>query len=195
MAKRGLIFGALFALAACQPAVKPAPTPPMTPPPVRAQSKAGCAARAEATWLAGSKELTITAIADGKTCERAVATIVVRAADGQMLLANSYQTDQVMVLADQSTPDALAEALTQWIDPKASTMRTTGDLPAWPKGQPHPPGEFPFYPAAGLARGNYEALRAAKLAMFCYVQGIESLACEALQDGALVKVGVQSFPG
>jgi hypothetical protein len=31
--------------------------------------------------------------------------------------------------------------------------------------------------------------------LFCFVQGMESLACLALQDGALVKVGVQAFPG
>jgi len=31
--------------------------------------------------------------------------------------------------------------------------------------------------------------------VFCYVQGMESMACVALQNGEMTKVGVQTFPG
>jgi hypothetical protein len=31
--------------------------------------------------------------------------------------------------------------------------------------------------------------------MFCYVQGLESLACLVEQDDRLEKIGVQAFPG
>jgi len=31
--------------------------------------------------------------------------------------------------------------------------------------------------------------------MYCYVQGMESLACLVISDEGLEKIGVQSFPG
>ena len=38
-------------------------------------------------------------------------------------------------------------------------------------------------------------LRGARVPMFCYVQGLESMACVALTSDGITKVGVQSFPG
>jgi hypothetical protein len=56
--------------------------------------------------------------------------------------------------------------------------------------------EFPFYlEPEWNDRVGYEELRARNAPMYCYVQGMESLACLALQDGQLYKIGVQSFPG
>lgn len=56
-------------------------------------------------------------------------------------------------------------------------------------------GEFPFYVEEGLDRAAYEAVRGRDAPMFCYIQGMESAACLALEDGRLAKIGVQSFPG
>ena len=56
-------------------------------------------------------------------------------------------------------------------------------------------GEFPLYLEDGTTREDYAALRVKKLPMFCYVQGMESQACLALEDGGLRKIGAQSFPG
>ena len=73
---------------------------------------------------------------------------------------------------------------------------STADLPVWPAGADAPDaGEFPFYVEEGFDRTGYEGMRAADRAMFCYVQGMESLACVAAVDGRLDKIGVQTFPG
>ncbi len=41
----------------------------------------------------------------------------------------------------------------------------------------------------------YERLAGEAKPMFCYVQGMESLACLVEFDDRLEKIGVQSFPG
>ena len=56
-------------------------------------------------------------------------------------------------------------------------------------------GEFPFYPEPYYDRSGYEVLRQSDVPLFCYVQGMESIACVALENGRMEKVGVQSFPG
>jgi hypothetical protein len=57
-------------------------------------------------------------------------------------------------------------------------------------------GEFPFYPEEGMDQVTYEQIRAEKQKIFCYVQGMESIACVAIsKNGAATKIGVQTFPG
>ena len=81
---------------------------------------------------------------------------------------------------------------------QSQTFKSTGDLPEWKKGAeaPSPLGEFPFYPDQGVDQETYAKIRAEKQAVFCYVQGMESMACVAIaRDGTATKVGVQTFPG
>ncbi len=97
----------------------------------------------------------------------------------------------------------MAEALTEWVAPPQVGMTRTIDLPKWRNGRSGPGTgreEFPFYPAEGMTRTRYEKLRARKLAMFCVVQGLESLVCIALDESpsgppSVVTLGFQSFPG
>jgi hypothetical protein len=102
-----------------------------------------------------------------------------------------------MVLAQAHDQDAMRTALNEWIDPAHNTtMQTTSALPDWPANADAPAsGEFPFYPESYVDRDSYIALREADVPLLCYVQGMESMACLALRDGQLEKVGVQSFPG
>lgn len=87
-------------------------------------------------------------------------------------------------------------ALAEWIDPaRNTTLQTSSALPEWPASTEFPTnGEFPFYPE-GFTREAYNALRAAHLPLYCYVQGMESMACIVYGDGGVDKVGVQTFPG
>jgi hypothetical protein len=49
--------------------------------------------------------------------------------------------------------------------------------------------------AVEVGRVGGEAARAARLPVFCYVQGMESMACVMWKDGGITKLGVQLFPG
>ena len=86
--------------------------------------------------------------------------------------------------------------LAEWVTP-GSTMISTSALPEWPANAQAPEsGEFPFYPEEGYDREAYNALRTNNLPLYCYVQGMESLACIAFSgEGEVSKIGVQSFPG
>ena len=102
-----------------------------------------------------------------------------------------------MVLAPARDPEAMREVLAEWIDPASNTtLQTSSALPEWPANAQAPQnGEFPFYPEEGYDRAAYNTLRANNLPLLCYVQGMESVACLALGDGELTKIGVQTFPG
>lgn len=179
-----LIAGALTLAAACTPAAQTA--------------DAGCAISVSAPWrpLSGT-EFTVEAASMGGDCAKAVATIVVRDVQGNAMWAQAYSTEHVMVLATAHDPAAMREALTAWIDPAGNTtMQTTGALPEWPANAEGPQnGEFPFYADQSVDRDGYNTIRAGNTPMYCYVQGMESLACIALRDGGLQQVGVQLFPG
>jgi hypothetical protein len=159
----------------------------------------GCQAVATAPWrpLSGV-EYTIEAFSSGPDCRHAVATIVIRDAQNSVIWAEAYAAAQVMVLAGANDEPALQAAMSEWIETDNPVFAATGALPAWPAGAAGPAGnsEFPFYlEPEWNDRVGYEELRARNAPMYCYVQGMESLACLALQDGQLYKIGVQSFPG
>jgi len=158
----------------------------------------GCDARASVQWASDADpNASIEAITTGPDCARAVATLIIRNGSGEPLYAETHIPSQVMTLAQASTPAAMQTALQEWIDPASNTTRiTSAALPEWPEAAASPQnGEFPFYPEEGFTRDYYLALRAADVPLYCFVQGMESMACLALRDGALEKVGVQSFPG
>jgi hypothetical protein len=86
--------------------------------------------------------------------------------------------------------------LNEWVNPPGAARDSTGDLPVSAAGARSPmSGEFPFYVEEGVDRARYEGLRGRDAPMFCYVQGMESEACLAFENGRVTKIGVQSFPG
>jgi hypothetical protein len=132
----------------------------------------------------------------GPDCTHAVATIAVRDASGKVLWADAAPSEHLMTLAQAHDQPAMEHALAEWIHFDNHTLGTSSALPDWPQGAASPQnGEFPFYPEHDLDRDAYLALRAANVPLFCYVQGMESQACVALQNGAMTKAGVQAFPG
>lgn len=136
------------------------------------------------------------AYSNGATCADAVVTIVVRA-QRRILWADARPASQLMTFVDAKTPAQMNAALRDWLE-QTHPFKSTGDLPAWKRGAdaPNMLGEFPFYPEADVDQATYEQIRAEKQKIFCYVQGMESMACIAIaKDGAARKVGVQSFPG
>lgn len=157
----------------------------------------GCQAVATAPWrpLSGA-EFTIEAHSHGPDCERAVATLSIRDGGGRVLWTDARPTAQVMTLAEARDGEALRRAMAEWVDAANAAMPATGALPDWPAGADGPvSGEFPFYPEPHFDRDAYQELRQRNAPMFCYVQGMESLACVALNQGGVEKVGVQTFPG
>ncbi|MGQ0531768.1 MAG: hypothetical protein ACT4OF_03640 [Caulobacteraceae bacterium] len=162
------------------------------------ENRAACHATANDMWRPeGGGEFSIEATSAGPDCERAVATLVIRDGEGQVAWTEAFPTEHVMVLASARDTGAMRTALAQWIDPAGNTtMQTSSALPEWPANAESPQsGEFPFYPEEGYDRESYTALRANNLPLYCYVQGMESMACLALGDGELTKIGAQSFPG
>ncbi|MCE9522115.1 MAG: hypothetical protein K8S25_06750 [Alphaproteobacteria bacterium] len=161
------------------------------------EAAGNCAASATAVWKAdGMRALRTEAYSSGPTCALAVTTLVVRASDGKVLWAEAAPVEHVMTFVEVKTRKQMARALSEWLL-QSHTFKTTSDLPEWKKGAEAPvSGEFPFYPEAGIDRDAYEQIRAEKQPVFCYVQGMESLACLGLsKDGSLAKVGLQLFPG
>ncbi len=180
-----LIAGALALATACTP-------------PAAQTADAGCAISVSTPWrpLSGT-EFTVEASTMGADCAKAVATIVVRNVQGDVIYTEAHSTEHVMVLAPAHDSTAMRAALTEWIAPESNTtMQTSSALPEWPANADSPQnGEFPFYPIEGTTREGYNEVRDANVPLYCYVQGMESLNCLALRDGALESVGVQSFPG
>lgn len=155
-----------------------------------------CEVTASKPWTpAAGTELTVEAGTLGADCEHAVATIVIRDQSG-VAYAQAYPTAQVMDLAQARDSRAMRTALGEWIQSANHTIDTTSALPDWPEGAEGPQnGEFPFYVAEGFTRETYMALRERNAPVFCYVQGMESEKCLALEDGVLSEIGIQSFPG
>lgn len=177
---RTIVIVAVLALAACGPAKAPV------------EEASACTAAAQAVW----NGLSIEAASVGGDCEQANATLTIKDAGGAVLYTETYPAAQVMTLATARDPSGMEAALAEWIDSSNHTMATSGALPDWPAGENAPvSGEFPFYPEEGLARDRYMAVRAADVPLFCFVQGMESMACLAFENGTLTKIGVQLFPG
>jgi hypothetical protein len=153
---------------------------------------ASCAAAAASVW----RELRVEASSAGVDCESANAAIVLRNSAGEGLYSETFPAAQVLTLATARTQAGMQAALSEWIASSNHSMDTSGALPDWPQGADAPvSGEFPFYPREGMTRDAYMNLRRANVPLFCFVQGMESMACLALEGGAVAKAGVQAFPG
>lgn len=156
-----------------------------------------CSVSAASTWTAkpGSR-FPVEAYSHGAECAQAVVEIIVREGGGRALWTDSAPAENVMIFGGIKTRAKMARALKEWISGE-QMFKSSADLPPWKTGAGQPAtGEFPFYPEAGVDRAHYEQVRAAKLPVFCYVQGMESEACIVLhEDGRMEKLGAQSFPG
>ena len=163
---------------------------------VSSSNAADCAAFAHLAWVKG---VTAESMSQGPTCANAVVTLVLRDSNGKPLWVDSRIGAQVMLFADVADLKKMNGVLKDWIDQSHSQLASTDKLPDWPRGAAAPSagasGEFPFYPESDVDREAYIKLRAGKLPMFCYVQGMESLACVALTPDGVTKVGLQTFPG
>ena len=159
---------------------------------------AGCTASAAQPWRPVSGvELTIDASTSGPDCERAVATLTVRNAQGGVMWTEARAAEHVMTLAPARDRAAMETALREWLNSGNHTMATSSALPDWPERAAAPAsGEFPFYPEPSFDREAYMSLRESDVPLYCFVQGMESMACLAFSVGGdIEKVGVQSFPG
>jgi len=158
---------------------------------VRPATAERCDVTVASTW----ETLTVEAGSMGPNCEHAVATIALHDSNG-VLWAQTYPAAHVMVLNSARSNDAMRTALTDWVNSSNNTVATSSALPEWPEGAAQPAsGEFPFYVAEALSRRDYLALRERNVPVFCFVQGMESQNCLALENGIATEIGLQTFPG
>jgi hypothetical protein len=176
------------ALAACVMACTPTEKAEMT--------AEGCDVRAASQWTTGSALYSIEASTFGPDCERAVATLVIRDNSGAPAYIEAHIASQVMTLAGVSDVAAMQTALDEWVNTANPQFASSAALPDWPANAESPAsGEFPFYVSEGIDRVTYLDTRSRDVPMFCYVQGMESLNCVALDNGGIASLGVQTFPG
>lgn len=164
---------------------------------VEADAAADCSAAAWRAWApVKGRAYRTEAFSNGGNCATAVVTIAVRGPDGTVLWSDAAPGAHVMTFAGVKTRAEMVKALGDWLT-QEHMFKTSADLPPWGVGDETPKsGEFPFYPEAGVDRETYEQIRAQRLPVFCYVQGMESLAClTVMREGQMEKVGVQLFPG
>jgi hypothetical protein len=157
-----------------------------------------CNVRATSAWAVAGAGYTAQAISDGPTCEQAVLLLVVRDPSGKAVWTDSARADQLMTFQGVTDKTVMTTTLADWINQEDSMMKKGEALPAWDADQPQPvSGEFPFYLDEGIDRELYEKVRRANGPLFCYVQGMESMACVSLDTttGEMTRVGAQSFPG
>lgn len=167
-------------------------------PQVASANPGDCNAQASAPWAAAGSGYQAEALTHGKTCDMSVAVIIVRGPDGTPIFVSAHNARDVMVLAGMASAADMEAALKVWIDQSDGVLSTTGKLPEWAQGQDQPSlGEFPFMPEPEIDRETYATIRADNTPLFCFVQGMESVACAVLvpADGVMYKVGLQLFPG
>jgi len=180
-------IAAIALAAACTPAAT-----------TQTAATSGCQAAATETWTPadGADPLTIEANSSGPDCAHAIATLTVRDASNDVMFTDVFVTEQVMLLAGVPDAAAMQTALAEWIDSDRQTFATSAALPDWPQGAESPDaGEFPLHVDDTLNRANYLALRSRGVPTLCYVQGMESLNCLALENDLLTPIGIQQFPG
>lgn len=144
-----------------------------------------CNAQAERKW----NGLTVEAVSQGDTCEDAVVTLVIRDKAGKPIWARAHIASQLLSFTDGpiASSKAMIEKLSGWISGEGfmqSADKLTLD------------GEFPFTASSDIDQSALKKYRKQKLPLFCYIQGMESGNCLAIdKNGGIVELGVQSFPG
>lgn len=192
--KRMMAAMAVLALAACgqtQEAAGPDTSAEYTGP-------NNCPATAETVWVsANGADYKVDASTNGADCATATATLHVRGPEGVVLHEFTAPAQNILGLREAADPAAMQTAVTDWLAQTPSGYDTSAGVPDWREAsmQPQITSEFRFYPETGTPRDAYLATRSARLPMFCYAQGRESLACVVLEDGAVRKFGMQQVPG
>jgi hypothetical protein len=156
-----------------------------------------CDAAAEGEWASATGlRFRVEATTSGPTCRQSAALMIVRNAAGDVVWTDARPAAFVAGLNTPTTRTPMTFALQEWIG-FGSRGQTTADLPPWPHPQPVPTSVsgFEFDPEPWINRETYLAMRERAEPMFCYVQGMESLACLVEYHGRLEKIGVQAFPG
>jgi hypothetical protein len=161
--------------------------------PVRA---ADCAARASAPWKQAGDSIFVKATASGSRCAKARIVLVLRR-EAKALFTYKGRAHSNFEFQEVKTKAQMKAALVKWIADAMTQKPSSSQLPDWKDKEDNPSeGEYPFYIEDGIKRPAYLAIRKADRPMFCFVQGMESVGCLVLgADGALTKVGAQSFPG
>lgn len=184
MIKRAGVAILTIALIACAPPQQEQTAEiPAMPPPV-----SGCEAQASRDWSAvGSQYYLIESQLTGAACADAVATLRIKAREGQaVLFEQSYPIAGVPLAFNPNNDHAgLSNDLELWTQNTAE-VETADWLPAWPSGAARPPG---FQPAAGINRGRYEGARGNQGPLFCYPDGAESNACVAMAGDTATLLG------
>lgn len=155
-----------------------------------------CDAEASQEWTSSSGlRFSVTASTSGPNCRQSVAVLIVRDAAGDIAWTDALVAAHVMGLNTPTTRTPMTGALQEWIG-YGARGQTTADLPPWPRAHEPPSATgFEFDPEPWVDRETYLDLRARAEPMFCYIQGLESLACLIARDGRLEKIGVQAFAG
>jgi hypothetical protein len=155
-----------------------------------------CTAYASTLWASGpTPKLKLEAFSDGPTCAKAITVFAVRDASGKVLHSETYQSQFVATLGEARTLPQMRLALRDWIGIGANPG-FHADLPNWLAGATAPQErEFPFTPDQSITRADYLAVKARRMPVLCYVQGMESLKCLVYRNGGLEPFGIQSFPG
>ncbi|GAM96915.1 hypothetical protein U91I_00536 [alpha proteobacterium U9-1i] len=164
---------------------------------LESRPSAFCDAEASGAWRGANNRIyAVTASTTGPTCAQSVVLLVVRDSDGEVVWTDARPAAQVMGLTAPTTRTPMAAALQAWIG-YGARGETTTDLPPWPleREPPTSAGGFEFAPESWIDRETYLEMRARAEPMFCYVQGMESLACLVERWDQLEKVGVQAFAG
>jgi hypothetical protein len=150
-----------------------------------AEVLANCVAQAERKW----NNLTVEAFSQGPGCSNAVVTLAIRVRGGKAIWARAHIAHQLLNFSESPTnsPKAMTDKLRSWISGEGFMKSVDGLNLA---------GEFSFGLADGVSLEVFKAYQKLKLPLFCYIQGMESGNCLAVdKDGAVVELGVQSFPG
>jgi hypothetical protein len=158
---------------------------------------AACDAQAATEWRgANNRRFRATASTSGANCTQSVVLLVVRDHSGDVIWTDALVAAHVMGLNEPTTQAAMTLALADWVRGPTTRLRTTADLAPWAQtsGQ-RGESEFPFRPEEWIDEDTYERLAGEASPMFCYIQGMESIACLVEFDDRLEKIGVQSFPG
>lgn len=160
----------------------------------------GCTVSSAIDFKPGGKAWQVEAVSFGPDCKRAVILLVMRQEGGLSVFTNVMSTDGIHFIdLEADKPETMKKALAALLDQSGSNLQSTADLKPWKAGAeaPEPSGEFDFYPHADMNQEWYEELRAKKLPLFCYVPGLESLHCVAVDPSVdqAIPMGAQAFPG
>lgn len=163
-----ILTAALLALGACNQAQQPV-------------AQNGCARSVTHEVLFTNSETpdVFTASAEGPSCDQAVVSLTLRAADGTPLMTTSDIYTNIRFGggrppdAAPTSPEEMDQFLTGWAN--VSELKT-GTLPAWAPGATAPEGDGISY-SSDFGQEAYELMRARDSAMLCYAAGMEASSC------------------